>query len=129
MGESLPSQQILKWPWAWWYNLPIWRRQLVDSFYHQNPPEYFSDDWIRAITAMLSEVKSAAMDPLDPPLDFNDIFLSWPDALYDTRQIHEERFRPACHLAGLKSIRYAGMIVSKAALELEGVDFYPEELS
>ncbi|KAL2813981.1 hypothetical protein BJX63DRAFT_207085 [Aspergillus granulosus] len=124
-----PLNKYWKQPWAWWYNLLIWRRELVNGFYHQNPPEYFSDDWIRAITAMLSEVKSAAVDPIDPKLDFNEVSLSWPDALYGTRQIHEERFRLACYLAGLKSIRYAGTIVSKAALEYEGVDIYGDELS
>ncbi|KAL2838175.1 hypothetical protein BJY01DRAFT_251078 [Aspergillus pseudoustus] len=104
--------------------------QLLDRFYHDQPPNpvYFSDDWIHALSAMLSDVKSAALDPLDPPLGFNDVYLTWPDALYGTRQIHAPRFSLACHLAGLKSIKYTGNIVSKATLELEGVDFFPEEV-
>ncbi|KAL3483445.1 hypothetical protein BJX62DRAFT_220276 [Aspergillus germanicus] len=73
---------------------------------------------------MLSKVKSVALDPLHPPLEFHDVYLTWPDALYDTSNVHSERFSLACHLAGLRAIRYTGTIVSRAALELEGVDFY-----
>ncbi|KAL3468059.1 hypothetical protein BJX64DRAFT_246807 [Aspergillus heterothallicus] len=124
-----PISKYWNFPWAWWYNLKIWRRQLFDSFRHQTPPEYFSDDWIRAITAMLSEVKSTALDTLDPPLDFNNVYLSWPDALYYTTQIHVGRFRLACHLAGLKSLERVGRIVSMLSLEQEGIDFFPEHLN
>ncbi|KAL3445313.1 hypothetical protein BJX65DRAFT_281493 [Aspergillus insuetus] len=123
-----PLSKYWKMPWAWWYNFPIWRRQLVNHFYPQSAPEYFSDEWIRAVTAILSEVKSTTMDTLDPPLEFNDVYLSWPDPLYYMRETYKERFQLACHLAGLKTLGNAGTIVSIATLQNEGIDFYPDKL-
>ncbi|KAF7168435.1 hypothetical protein CNMCM5623_001488 [Aspergillus felis] len=90
-------------------------RQLI------SPPvvrtEELPDDWIYTIAAMLSEIKSAALDTLVPPLKYNDVYLTWPDFVAGTGHNYKSRFGLACRLAGLEGI--GGNVASSHALKHE----------
>jgi hypothetical protein len=88
-----------------------------------NPPEVrieeLPDDWIYDIAAMLSEIKSAALDMLVPPLKYNYMGLTWPDFKANTAYIYKSHFELACRIAGLEGIGSAN-ITSDYTLLYEG---------
>jgi hypothetical protein len=120
----LPQKQRINWRLA-----REWRRFISEKF-HQiiellNPPavriEELPDDWVYTIASMLSKIKSAALDTLVPPLQYNYVHLTWPDFEADTGHIYKDRFGLACRLAGLGGIGEGniGNIASKYALLYE----------
>ncbi|RHZ46014.1 uncharacterized protein CDV56_103778 [Aspergillus thermomutatus] len=103
--------------WEWYRFISGKLHQLI------NPPAVpiaeLPDDWVYAIAAMLSEIKSAALDTLVPPLKYNYVRLTWPDFEADTGHIYKGRFELACRVAGLEGIGQ-GNIASYYALQHEG---------
>jgi hypothetical protein len=76
------------------------------------------DNSVKAIAAMLSDIKSGAMDVLDPPLKYNNrALLSWPDFEYEFA--HTDRFQLASSLAGLDGFSRHGSWASRFALRQE----------
>ncbi|KAL2785091.1 hypothetical protein BJX66DRAFT_68086 [Aspergillus keveii] len=123
-----------KWPWhtiiqtqyipytKWWWPV-VWAKFRVqnaisppnlDPIYPDPIPEYYI-----AIAAMLSDLKSSVLDPLDPPLKYNKVFLSVPDAPPFIYEI-VNRFELPCSLAGLEML--GGDLASLHALKYDGVD-------
>lgn len=90
-------------------------------------PEEPPDEWVYAVAAMLSNIKSVAMDPVNPPLQYNHVLLTWPDFEADTGHIYKDRFRLACHLAGLEQLPRSN-VVSFYALQSEWVDQNPSAM-
>ncbi|KAF7125334.1 hypothetical protein CNMCM5793_001512 [Aspergillus hiratsukae] len=99
-----------------------WHRFISEKLHQlMNPPavriEELPDDWIYDIAAMLSEIKSAALDILVPPLKYNYVGLTWPDFEAGTAHIYKDRFELACRVAGLEGI--SANIASNYALLYE----------
>lgn len=69
---------------------------------------------------MLSNIKSAAIDSLDPPLEYNNVLITWPD--FVSEYMYKDRFLLATYLAGLDQFRGRGNSVSSSAIRYEGVD-------
>jgi hypothetical protein len=82
--------------------------------------EALADDSVNAISTMLSDLKSAAMDTLDPPLLYNNVLLTWPD--FVSEYMYKDRFLLATYLAGLDQFRGRGNSVSNSVIRYEGVD-------
>jgi hypothetical protein len=75
-----------------WRLVREWRRFIAEKFHELinliNPTavriEELPDDWVYTIASMLSKIKSAALDTLVPPLQYNYVHLTWPDFEADT---------------------------------------------
>ncbi|QKX60477.1 uncharacterized protein TRUGW13939_07622 [Talaromyces rugulosus] len=94
------------------------RPSYEDQFRVQDTEE-LGDNSVKAIATMLSDIKSGAMDVLDPPLKYNHVLLSWPDFEYEFA--HADRIHLASSLAGLNDFHGHGSIASRFALAQEGV--------
>ncbi|KAJ5134795.1 hypothetical protein N7476_002000 [Penicillium atrosanguineum] len=99
----LPNKVLNDWwsPWMWYRFLsdklqPILNGRVVP------PEEEQPDDWVYTVAYMLSKIKSTAIDPIEPPLKFNYVLLSWPDFEFDTGHLYRGRIQLACRLAGLE---------------------------
>jgi hypothetical protein len=129
--ESIDGEQ---WPWhhtvetqyipytEWWWPV-VWARFRIQNAIsppNLDPiyPEPIPDHYI-AIASMLSDIKSSVLDPLDPPLKYNKVALSVPDAPALMYEI-VNRFELPCSLAGLEML--GGSLASLHALKYDGVD-------
>lgn len=90
------------------------------------PEKERPDDWVYTMAYMLSEIKSAAIDPMEPPLKFNHVLLSWPDFEFDTGHLYRGRIQLACRLAGLELMPRSN-VVSFYALESEWIDEWEDQ--
>ncbi|KAL4887623.1 hypothetical protein BJY04DRAFT_212652 [Aspergillus karnatakaensis] len=115
-----PLNVYWKYPWAWLYNLRTTLPRMVDN-YRRGPPEFNPDDWTKTVASMLREIKIQALDTVQPPLKFNDMYISLPDFIDRTMGTYSTRFRLASHIAGLRLSSSPGLIASNAALLLEGL--------
>ncbi|KAL2867652.1 uncharacterized protein BJX67DRAFT_75663 [Aspergillus lucknowensis] len=117
----------------YWWSPIAWTRlienifnQLADSW-RQTPQEYPSKPLIRAVAGMLSNIKSTALDYIDPPLEYTNVFLTWPDFEASTGHIYQDLFQVACQFAGLDYS--GGNIVSMYSLKRDGVRDDADEYS
>jgi hypothetical protein len=106
----------------WWWPV-VWAKFRIqnaisppnlDPIYPDPLPAHYV-----AIAAMLSDIKSSVLDPLDPPLKYNKVFLSVPDTPPVIYEI-VNRFELPCSLAGLEML--GGDLASLHALTYDGVD-------
>ncbi|KAJ0426755.1 hypothetical protein BJY00DRAFT_306750 [Aspergillus carlsbadensis] len=106
----------------WWWPVVWAKSRIQDAISPPNLEATYPDripDKSIAIATMLSMIKSSVLNPLDPPLKYNKVFLTVPDAPLKNHMI-VRRLELPCSLAGLDMLR--GSLASRQALRYDGVE-------